>query len=100
MGFKGDFRQWKELLRVAIDGCAPLFVRGVLSMADPSKRQKDRDTVLWQSYELDYVVRQLCKEYPANQRSVIVNVVALCKKLIQPSEGHEKLMACARKNLR
>ena len=85
---------------MAIESCGGLSVRGVLSMADPSKRQKDRDIVLWQSYEVDYVVRQLCKEYPTNKRSVIVNVVALCKKLIQPSEGHEKLMACARKNLR
>jgi hypothetical protein len=100
MGFKGDFRQWEECCGLAIDGCAPLFVRGVLSMGDnPSKQHKDRDTVLWQTYEVDYVVKQLCKEYPTKRRALIVNVVALFKKLIQPSEGHGKLIACARTNL-
>ena len=69
-------------------------------MADnPFKQHKDRDTVLWQSYEVDYVVKQLCKEYPTKRRALIVNVVALFKKLIQPSEGHEQLIACARTNL-
>ena len=77
-----------------------MFVRGVLSMADnPSKQHKDRDTVLWQSYEVDYVVKQLCKEYPTKQRALLLNVVAFFKKLIQPSEGYETLIACARTNL-
>jgi hypothetical protein len=27
IGFKGDFRQWKDLLRIAIENCGSLFVQ-------------------------------------------------------------------------
>jgi hypothetical protein len=69
-------------------------------MADNrSKQHKYQDPVLWQSYEIDCVVKQLCKEYPTKQRAQLLNVVAFFKKLIQPSEGYEQLIACARTNL-
>jgi len=66
---------------------------------DPSKKKVDGWFVSGQDHEIDYVIAQLAKEYPLKTRSQIEAAVTTCKQTIQPSEGREKLMACARKRL-
>jgi hypothetical protein len=67
---------------------------------DPSKRYKDRDTVLEQPHEINYVIKQLSEEFPQKSRTEIAAAVFSCKALIQRSEDREKLIACARNKLK
>ncbi len=68
-------------------------------MDDPTKKKQDAHTVSWQSYEIDYVVDKVIKGKPRYSKKQIKAAVESCKRTIQPSEGHEKLMACVNARL-
>lgn len=67
---------------------------------DPNKKYVDGRFVSAQGHELDYVIGFLSVEFPKKSRSQIEAAVNACKTSIQPSEGRDKLMACARARLR
>jgi hypothetical protein len=62
---------------------------------DPNNRGTDRWFVSWQPHEIDYVLNH----FPRHPRDRVRSAVEICKKLIQPSEGRQKLMECIRKRL-
>jgi hypothetical protein len=66
---------------------------------DPNKRYKDRNTVSWQDWEIDHLVDHLCRDFPKRPRPVIEKVIKDCTETIRPSEGRERLIDCARRNL-
>lgn len=67
---------------------------------DPNKKHVDGRFVSWQAHEISYVVGILANEFPYKSRSQIEAALNACKTSIQPSEGRDKLMACARARLR
>lgn len=61
---------------------------------------QDGHLVSWQSHEISYVLDKLRAEFRGRTRVEVLDAVTACKRSIQPSEGRDKLMACARSRLR
>lgn len=72
-------------------------------MADDKKkvgRQDDNLISFKQKYEVDYAVRQLQKQFPDETKQEVKEALIAAAKKISPSEGREKIMRQARKNLK
>lgn len=72
-------------------------------MADDKKKVgKEDDNLISfkQKYEVDYAVKQLQKQFPDETKKEIKEELFGAAKKISPSEGREKIMREARKNLR
>lgn len=71
-------------------------------MADDKKNTgaPDRNLISFkQKYEFDYAVKQLQKQFPAETKKEVKEALTDAAKKISPSEGREKIMKQARKNL-
>ena len=68
---------------------------------DKSKvgRQDDNLISFKQKYEVDYAVNQLQKTFPDETKKDIKEVLFDAARKVSPSEGREKIMREARKNL-
>ena len=53
-----------------------------------------------QDYEVNYAVKQLQKQFPEETKNEVKKALFDAAKKISPSEGREKIMKLARKNLR
>lgn len=74
----------------------------IKTMADDKNktgRQDDNLISFKQKYEVDYAVNQLQKAFPDETKKDIKEVLFDAAKKISPSEGREKIMREARKNL-
>lgn len=72
-------------------------------MADSKKNKGKPDNYLIsfrQKYEFNYAVRQLQKQFPDETKQAVKDALTKAAKKISPSEGREKIMRQARKNLR
>jgi hypothetical protein len=72
-------------------------------MADDKKkvgRQDDNLIGFKQRYEFDYAVKQLQKQFPDETKQSVKEALTDAAKKVSPSEGREKIMRAARKNLR
>ena len=72
-------------------------------MADDKKKVgKEDDNLISfkQKYEVDYAVNQLQKQFPDETKKSIKESLFDAAKKISPSEGREKIMREARKNLK
>ena len=72
-------------------------------MADNKKKIgiPDRNLINFkQKYEFNYAVRQLQKQFPDEPGQEVKDALTDAAKKISPSEGREKIMRQARKNLR
>ncbi len=72
-------------------------------MADnkQDKGNPDRNLISFkQKYEFDYAVKQLQKQVPDTTRQEAKDALTKAAKKISPSEGREKIMRAARKDLR
>jgi hypothetical protein len=72
-------------------------------MADNKKNigSPDRNLISFkEKYEFDYAVRQLQKEFPDASKQAVKKALTDAARAISPSEGREKIMKEARKNLR
>ena len=72
-------------------------------MTDDKKkmgRQDDNLISFKQKYEFNYAVNQLQKQFPDEKRQVVKDALTEAAREISPSEGREKIMREARKNLR
>lgn len=72
-------------------------------MADDKKKtgwQDDNLISFKQKYEFNYAAKQLQKEFPDTSKSEVKEALTDAAKLVSPSEGREKIMRQARKNLR
>lgn len=71
-------------------------------MADDKKRIKeDRNLISFkEKYEVDYAVNQLKKQFPDATKTEIKGALFDAAKSVSPSEGREKIMRLARKNLK
>ncbi len=72
-------------------------------MSDNKKNigQPDRNLISFkENYEVDYAVNQLKKQFPEEAKKDIKDVLFQAAKKVKPSEGREKIMKLARKNLR
>lgn len=72
-------------------------------MSDNKKKigKPDRNLISFkQKYEFDYAVRQLQKQFPEETKKEVKEALIEAAKKIEPSEGREKIMRQARKNLR
>lgn len=69
---------------------------------DKSKvgRQDDNLISFKQKYEFDYAVKQLHKEFPGETKQEVKDALTSAAKVISPSEGRERIMRQARKNLK
>ena len=60
----------------------------------------DRNLISFkEKYEFDYAARQLQKQFPDETKQVVKNALIEAAKKVSPSEGREKIMKQARKNL-
>jgi len=68
---------------------------------DKTKRGKeDRNLISFkEKYEVDYAVNQLKKEFPDETKTDIKESLFDAAKQVSPSEGREKIMRLARKDL-
>ena len=71
-------------------------------MADDKKKVKeDRNLISFkENYEVDYAVNQLKKQFPDETKKEIKEALFDAAKQVSPSEGREKIMRIARKDLR
>jgi hypothetical protein len=72
-------------------------------MADDKRkvgRQDDNLISFKQRYEFDYAVKQLQKQFPDDTRQAVKAALTEAARKISPSEGREKIMREARRNLR
>lgn len=72
-------------------------------MADNKKNigKPDRNLISFkQKYEFDYAVKQLQKKVPETTKQEAKDALTKAAKKISPSEGREKIMRAARKELR
>jgi hypothetical protein len=71
-------------------------------MADDKKKQKeDRNLISFkENYEVDYAVNQLKKQFPDETKADIKKALFDAAKQVAPSEGREKVMRRARKELK
>ncbi len=72
-------------------------------MADNKDKRgnPDRNLISFkQKYEFDYAVKQLQKQVPDATRQEAKDALTEAAKKISPSEGREKIMRAARKQLR
>jgi hypothetical protein len=71
-------------------------------MADDKKKVKeDKNLISFkENYEVDYAVRQLQKQFPDETKTAVKEALFDAAKQVRPSEGREKIMRIARKNLR
>lgn len=72
-------------------------------MADNKQNRgnPDRNLISFkQKYEFDYAVKQLQKQVPDTTRQQAKDALTHAAKKISPSEGREKIMRAARKDLR
>lgn len=72
-------------------------------MADDKKKVgKEDDNLIGfkQKYEVDYAVKQLQKKFPDEKRQTVKEALFEAAKKISPSEGREKIMREAIKNLK
>ncbi len=53
-----------------------------------------------EAYEVNYAVKQLQKQFPEKTKQVVKEALFEAAKIVDPSEGREKVMKQARKNLR
>jgi len=71
-------------------------------MADDKTKigKRDRNLISFkQKYEVAYAVNQLKKQFPDETKQDIKDVLFEAAKKISPSEGRDKIMRLARKNL-
>ncbi len=72
-------------------------------MADDKKkvgREDDNLISFKQKYEFNYALGQLQKQFPNETKSEVKEALVDAAKKISPSEGREKIMKQARKNLK
>lgn len=72
-------------------------------MADDKSKTgtADRNLISFkQKYEFDYAVNQLAKQFPSETKTAVKTALTEAAKKISPSEGREKIMVQARKNLK
>lgn len=72
-------------------------------MADDKKNvgKPDRNLIAFkEKYEFDYAARQLQKQVPDTTRQEAKDALAKAARQVSPSEGREKVMRAARKNLK
>jgi hypothetical protein len=72
-------------------------------MTDNKKNigRPDRNLISFkQKYEFDYAAKQLQKQVPDTTRQEARDALTKAAKKISPSEGREKIMRAARKDLR
>lgn len=72
-------------------------------MTDNKKKigQPDRNLINFkQKYEFDYAVKQLQKQFPEETKQEVKSALTQAANKISPSEGREKIMRQARKNLK
>lgn len=69
---------------------------------DKSKtgRQDDNLINFKQDYEFEYAAKQLQKQFPDETKQAVKQALTDAAKAISPSEGREKIMRQARKNLK
>lgn len=68
---------------------------------DKNKKREDANLISFKEhYEVDYAVRQLQKQFPNETRKEIKEVLFDAAREVKPSEGREKIMRLARKELR
>lgn len=61
----------------------------------------DRNLISFrQKYEFDYAAKQLQKQFPDEAKSAVREALTDAARKVSPSEGREKIMREARKNLR
>lgn len=72
-------------------------------MSDNKKKigRPDRNLISFkEKYEVDYALKQLQKQFPEETKKDIREALFDAAKKISPSEGREKIMREARKNLK
>ena len=72
-------------------------------MADDKKNvgNLDRNLISFkEKYEFDYAARQLQKQVPDATRQEAKDALTRAARQVSPSEGREKVMRAARKNLK
>jgi len=72
-------------------------------MSDNKKNigKPDRNLISFKErYEFDYAVKQLQKKFPDETKQEVKDALTKAAKKVEPSEGREKIMREARKNLR
>jgi hypothetical protein len=72
-------------------------------MADDKKKVgKEDDNLISfkQNYEVDYAIKQLQKKFPDETKQIVKEALFNAAKVISPSEGREKIMKQASKNLK
>ncbi len=71
-------------------------------MADnKNKIQEDKNLISFkQKYEVDYAIKQLKKQFPNETKIDVKEALFDAAKQVKPSEGREKIMRIARKELR
>lgn len=72
-------------------------------MSDNKKNigKPDRNLISFkQKYEFDYAVKQLQKKVPETTKQEAKDALIKAAKKISPSEGREKIMRAAKKDLR
>lgn len=66
-----------------------------------NKVKEDRNLISFKEhYEVSYAVNQLKKQFPDETKTYIKEVLFDAAKQVEPSEGREKIMRIARKELR
>jgi hypothetical protein len=72
-------------------------------MADNKKNigKPDRNLIAFnERYEFDYAAKQLQKQFPDATKKEVKEALTDAAKAVSPSEGREKVMRQARKNLK
>ena len=72
-------------------------------MVDNKKNigKPDRNLISFkEKYEFDYAVNQLKKSFPNGTKQEVKEALIKAAKKVEPSEGREKIMRQARKNLK
>lgn len=72
-------------------------------MADDKSKvgNPDRNLISFKErYEFDYAVNQLRKQFPDETKQEVKAALTEAARQVSPSEGREKIMRAARKNLR
>ena len=65
------------------------------------KLKEDRNLISFQeNYEVNFAVNQLKKQFPDETKTTIKEALFDAAKQVKPSEGREKIMRLARKELR
>lgn len=68
---------------------------------DKNKVKEDANLISFkEKYEVDYAVNQLKKEFPEETKKEVKEALFAAAKKVSPSEGREKIMRQARKNLK